>query len=519
MQNSFNLQKLKEQYKLKSLELNKFKEDKEKTIKSLSDLIANNRDEINSLKETIKKKEEEIGLQQSMKADTERSVTYQEKQGEKYPPNASSYLSPVLKNKLKSLKNQALILKKQFENKKENNEGFKNDSEHYQREFDRLNAEIDNANILRKKIELLKFQLKEQKSSNLSAKQANERDLLNNKLLIKKYEKFLYGSAALDQKGASPAVIIKGLNIDLGKKENDNQNLTQQMDFLLEENKELESKIMFLEEKGIVEAAEYKPNTENRVAITAEFSNGLGSFLVTYSDLITLVLVIFVLLYSISKVDPEKFSEAFSSFQEQELRYEGNNTQLTKDELKMLKRVRELVKDNVDPESLVRSDVRTILIRLKSSDLFLPGSAELIQGAEKLILNSISKDMRDGVKQVHVDGHTDDVPMKENNIFPTNWELSSVRASHVARVIIDTLKFSPERIVVTGYGQYRPLKPNNSDLNRGLNRRVEIKILKDVKIEENLAIKPTKYQSEKTELGQTSPSINLIPIKTSFQKP
>jgi chemotaxis protein MotB len=110
--------------------------------------------------------------------------------------------------------------------------------------------------------------------------------------------------------------------------------------------------------------------------------------------------------------------------------------------------------------------------------------------------------------------------MKENQNFPTNWELSSVRASHVARVIIDKFKFSPERIVVAGYGQYRPIKPNNNDLNRALNRRVEIKILKDVKVtEENLTTKPTKSQSKNSESEQNLSTPNLLPIKTYFQNP
>ncbi|GAH00388.1 unnamed protein product, partial [marine sediment metagenome] len=99
---------------------------------------------------------------------------------------------------------------------------------------------------------------------------------------------------------------------------------------------------------------------------------------------------------------------------------------------------------------------------------------------------SIKTEMQEGVKQVHVDGHTDNVPMIDNGPFPTNWELSSVRASHVARVIIKRANFSPKRMVVTGYGEYRPLKPNNSDDNRALNRRVEIKILKDIKVKEEV---------------------------------
>lgn len=531
MQNPANFQKLKEQYKLKSLELEKLKETKEKSINKLSDLVASNREEINFLKETIKKSEEELGLRRSLNFETRKLNSPQDISGnkkddgnllkkEEYPLDPPSFLKPVLKNKIKSLKNQAQALKEQFAREKENNKNIKKENNKFQRELDRLHGEINESYILREKIEQLKSQFRKETSANWNNKQANEKIFLKNKLLIKKYEQFLYGDAVLDQKGTPPSVIIKGLKTDLEKKDHENQVIFQQTEFLREEIKELESKIMFLEEKDIVEASEYRPNAETRIAVTTEFSNGLESFLVTYSDLITLVLVIFVLLYSVSKVDPDKFSEAFSSFQEQEFRYETNNTRLSNDELKMLKRVRELVKDNVDPDSLVRSDVRTVLIRLKSSDLFSPGSAALIQGAEELILNSINKEMQDGVKQVYVDGHTDDVPMKANQNFPTNWELSSVRASHVARVIIDKLKFSPERIVVTGYGQYRPLKPNNSDLNRGLNRRVEIKILKDVKVEEkDLTIQPTKNQLEKSELGQNKFTSNLPSIKDPTQNP
>ena len=83
--------------------------------------------------------------------------------------------------------------------------------------------------------------------------------------------------------------------------------------------------------------------------------------------------------------------------------------------------------------------------------------------------------------------HRRKFPMVDNGgPFPTNWELSSIRASHVARVIISRANFSPKHMVVTGYGEYRPLKPNTSDDNRALNRRVEIKILKDIKIEEKV---------------------------------
>ena len=220
---------------------------------------------------------------------------------------------------------------------------------------------------------------------------------------------------------------------------------------------------------------------ESRSAQASEFSSGLENFLITYSDMVTLLLVIFVLMFTVSKMDENKFAEALSSFQTKRMRIESVNVRLDKDELKMLQRVRELVKDNVDAESLVRSDTRTILHRLPTSDLFAPGEAFFNEGAEDLIIETIQEDMKEGVKQLLIDGHTDNVAMKSAK-FPSNWELSSARASKVARFIIDKMRFPPDRIVVTGYGEFRPLLENTNDDNRAANRRVEIKILKAIEV-------------------------------------
>lgn len=335
-------------------------------------------------------------------------------------------------------------------------------------------------------VKLHQSQLEQAKTSIGKYKQVVLKTLRKKDSLLKKYEMILYGDA-LPQNGKTPrSTVIDDLKTEVKDIGDENRVLNRERDFLKKEIEELESNMLVLEEKEINDTREFKPDSENRVAVTAEFSNGLGSFLVTYSDLITLILVIFVLLYSISKVDGGKFTEVFSAFQENKVQLKHQNVRLDIKEFEMLSRVRELVKDNVDPESLVRSDVRTILIRLKSSDLFAPGSADLKDGAEELIMSSLKSDMQDGVKQIHVDGHTDNVPMKDNGPFPTNWELSSIRASHVARVIINRANFSPKRMVVTGYGEYRPLEPNTSDDNRALNRRVEIKILKDIKVEEKV---------------------------------
>lgn len=359
----------------------------------------------------------------------------------------------------------------------------------------RLQKIRDNFKFLIEQVKRNKSQLQRAKTTIVDHKQLASKVIRKKDVLLKKYETILYGNDFAGEKKAPILSIIDGLKTEVEGLGNKNNTLDREREFLKREIEEMESKVLVMEEKEINNTQDFRPHSETRVAVTAEFSNGLESFLVTYSDLITLILVIFVLLYSVSKVDGGKFTEVFSSFQEKNIELQSRNVRLSTKEFEMLKHVRELVKDNVDPESLVRSDVRTILVRLKSSDLFAPGSADLKEGAEELILNSIEGEMQDGVKQVHVDGHTDNVPMKGDGPFPTNWELSSVRASHVARVIIDRANFPPDRTVVTGYGEYRPLKPNDSDDNRALNRRVEIKILKDIKIKEEVkGIKSPKLQ-------------------------
>ena len=144
----------------------------------------------------------------------------------------------------------------------------------------------------------------------------------------------------------------------------------------------------------------------------------------------------------------------------------------------MLNKLRELVKDNIDPDALIAGNTRTMVFKIPSSDLFGPGSADLKEGAGQLIVETIEEEMQDAVRQVIVDGHTDNVPTSTAK-FPSNWELSTARAGSVARYIIKQMRYDPKFVVVSGYGEHRPMKPNTSDDNRASNRRVEVKIVKD----------------------------------------
>jgi chemotaxis protein MotB len=76
-------------------------------------------------------------------------------------------------------------------------------------------------------------------------------------------------------------------------------------------------------------------------------------------------------------------------------------------------------------------------------------------------------------------GHTDDQPINTGR-FPSNWELSLVRGSRVARYLIEAAGLDPTRFIIMGRGQYAPAVPNEDASNRALNRRVEIIITRDI---------------------------------------
>ncbi len=491
MKNMDSLQMVKEQLKFQSRRLQKVLQEKETLQNELKDFKFNHESEIFTLKETIDDKDKIIqeeqrkALEAQVAATSARSLRTSAVDTHVLAEDDDSLpLNPAdLRRKLIILRDRTLLLREQIEEEKRINVQLNDENSQLHKDLKDLHRETNAAQELKAKIEGLRDQLNEARESSSFSGPAIKKLVQEKEQLLDKYEKMVFGDLFPDGKGALEQEIIQDLKTEVEDLESEKNAIHLELELMKEDNAQMESKVSLLEEREIQDDSEYRTNSESRAAVTSEFFGGLENFLVTYSDMITLLLVVFVLLYSISRVDDEKFAEALSSFQEKELRIEKVNVRLDSKELEMLKRVKELVKDNVDPESLVRSDVRTVMIRLKSSDLFAPGSATLIEGAEDLILNAIAAEMQDGVKQVLVDGHTDDVPLGDGSVYPSNWELSTARASGVARVILGKMNLPPERMVVTGYGQYRPYKPNNSDQNRSLNRRVEIKILKDKALE------------------------------------
>lgn len=203
------------------------------------------------------------------------------------------------------------------------------------------------------------------------------------------------------------------------------------------------------------------------------------SWLLTYLDTMTLLLVMLVVLLAFSdRIGGSGSSKdaplPFSGFQGKvvELRPQlalpiqvKPEAAPAPDELAEL--ARELVGDDVE----VLVEKGRVSFRVRNEILFPSGRATLTEQGEG-VLKRLAEVIGASPHDVAVEGHTDDVPIRTLR-FPSNWELSTARATSVVRTLVDA-GVAPTRLRATGYAETRPLQPNDSEQGRAANRRVEL---------------------------------------------
>lgn len=229
-----------------------------------------------------------------------------------------------------------------------------------------------------------------------------------------------------------------------------------------------------------------------------ESSGGAPEWLTTYSDMMTLLLCFFVLLFSFSSVDAERFQSIMKSFQGGSGVLNGGTSldilpNLVEDdletdsELEDLKGYLEEYSDSLGlgDKLIIQPEERGIVIRFMDNVLFDSGSADIKKESFE-ILKAVAEILNReefSNKQIKIEGHTDSEPMYRPPRFPTNWELSSARATNVLRYLVEIGNIDGKRTSSAGYSYYREIAPNDTPENKAKNRRVDIVILKDVYVE------------------------------------
>jgi len=218
----------------------------------------------------------------------------------------------------------------------------------------------------------------------------------------------------------------------------------------------------------------------------------MPAWITTFSDLMSLLLTFFVLLLSFSSTKEDDFKKAMGSLQGALGVLAGDpiltspiklNVPILRGDITEARPTMNDAKAEIEKEieaeqqqnnvEVLQSE-EGITIRIKDKALFESGGAEIKEGILPL-LNKIGGVLAQMPNTVEVVGHTDNRPIS-NERFPNNFWLSNARALNVLDVFINEVGIGPERLSAIGYGEFRPLVPNDSPDGQAQNRRVEIKI-------------------------------------------
>lgn len=255
-------------------------------------------------------------------------------------------------------------------------------------------------------------------------------------------------------------------------------------------------------------------------------------WLVSYADFITLLFAVFVTLYAMSQTDKKKVEQVAASYrnafgvtsgaasgrpevlpktdmmpipsmrnqlknpEKPKVKSDGSvKVQATKQDFKniMVTLERYLVEHKAKDKVSVEVTRRGLVISLKEAGFFDSGSAT-IKPASHELLAKIAESLQPFGNQISFEGHTDNIPMRSAT-FQSNWELSTARATNLAHHLMDRHSLSPDKIAVTGYGEFRPVADNSTEEGRKQNRRVDI-VLQGATTGDVEEVQPTEQSSK-----------------------
>lgn len=174
-------------------------------------------------------------------------------------------------------------------------------------------------------------------------------------------------------------------------------------------------------------------------------------WMITYADLVTQLLIFFVMFFALAPA--------------------LNELQL----IRIKNKLEEYISQNNLQEVIgLEINEKGLVVSIREKIMFDRGKADIYPEAKK-ILSDITAQLKNEPNWIRIEGHTCDLPISTPQ-FPSNWELSTARATNVSKYLIEVLGFPPERISAGGYGEYHPVVENIDEAHRSLNRRVDIVI-------------------------------------------
>lgn len=236
--------------------------------------------------------------------------------------------------------------------------------------------------------------------------------------------------------------------------------------------------------------------TEDKVEIEEVKLGAIPTWMVTFSDLATLLLTFFVLLLSMSSMDNKSLKSSFTNFtsasgilhfkelgevyRPKDIMIEGIYDRI-KDAM-IIKRSDDPVDIPADTDETFKTETggKVVMQDIEGGFklvfghkiMFETGKAE-IREEMKPVLDEVAKFMKASYFQVYIDGHTDDIPIS-NKEFPSNTILSLNRAYNVMKYLVEVGKVGADSFALGGYGERHPVEGNKTSYGRDNNRRVEM---------------------------------------------
>jgi chemotaxis protein MotB len=310
--------------------------------------------------------------------------------------------------------------------------------------------------------------------------------------LIKTYEKLLDGDFEEGDESQFPAEIVKQVRKELTTIQSEKDELEKELALQKRKFKyELDYEVKKAE--GIsLKKLNRSRHTRKKLAEFMDETiedNSSPLWMTTYADMAILLLTFFILYYSLSSIANNKFKEAILGTKSASIGLlELMDSIQQKETIEVLTGLKT---DNIlsdiqhvaDRESMneimdISTDHTKIVIRIPGGSLFEPGNADLDLKKSKPVLDEIVRLLSTYPRyRISIQGHTDDSQISTDR-FPSNWELSSARATAVLRYFIDK-NIDPKRLTATGYADIFPIASNNSELGQATNRRVEFVLEKE----------------------------------------
>ncbi|MCL5065672.1 MAG: OmpA family protein [Firmicutes bacterium] len=224
---------------------------------------------------------------------------------------------------------------------------------------------------------------------------------------------------------------------------------------------------------------------------------GMLRWLITYADLITLLLAFFIILYAISRTQQVKFSLITAALAQQFNSNSiigqspgpsiingdsGTQTAISSpSEAQALNKLENALQSAINQAGLARqvsveTNMRGVEVSIDAALLFPSGSALLSTQAVNLLMR-LGTALEKVPNDIEVSGYTDSTPIHTAQ-FPSNWQLSAMRAANVVYVLSKVSGIDPGRLSIAGFGQYHPIASNATASGRQQNRRVNILVLR-----------------------------------------